>query len=244
MNTKDNPADIATRGVSMLRLCEENLWWHGPNWVLLPSVNWPKMVPDSAKLDEIEYETTNTKDSPRSENVLTSQSVDSESPFGIDERNFSSMQRLVRVTAWCHRFIKRIRGQSLKTKYLSYDELYKAEIMWVKHCQEKQFSEALHSCVTKKPNNLVSQLDLFIDKCGMLRCGGRLVHANFKEAARFPLLLPSSERFTHLFIEKIHKKLLHSGVSQTLSEIRQQFWIPCGRATVAKVLKRCIVCKR
>ena len=70
------------------------------------------------------------------------------------------------------------------------------------------------------------------------------MHANFKEAARFPLLLPSSERFTHLFIEKIHKKLLHSGVSQTLSEIRQQFWIPCGRATVAKVLKRCIVCKK
>ena len=112
--------------------------------------------------------------------------------------------------------------------------------MWVKHCQKKQFSEVLHSCVTKKPNNLVSQLDLFIDECGMLRCGGRLVHANFKEAARFPLLLPSSERFTHLLIEKIHQKLLHSGVSQ----IRQQFWIPCGRATVAKVLKRCIVCKK
>ena len=244
VNTKDNPADIATRGVSILRLCEENLWWHGPNWMILPCVNWPKMVPDSAKLDEIENDKTNMEDSPKNENVLTSQPIDSESPFGIDERNFSSMQRLVRVTAWCHRFIKRIRGHSLETKYLSYDELYTAEIMWVKHCQKKQFSEALHSCVTKKPNNLVSQLDLFIDECGMLRCGGRLVHANFKEAARFPLLLPSSERFTHLLIEKIHQKLLHSGVIQTLSEIRQQFWIPCGRATVAKVLKRCIVCKK
>ena len=84
------------------------------------------MVPDSAKLDEIEYETTNTKDSTKSKNVLTSQSVDSESPFGIDERNFFSMQRLVRVTAWCSRFIKRIRGQCLATKYLSYDKLYTA----------------------------------------------------------------------------------------------------------------------
>ena len=127
VNTKDNPADIATRGVSILRLCEENLWWHGPNWMILPCVNWPKMVPDSAKLDEIEYEKTNMEDSPKNENVLTSQPVDSESPFGIDERNFSSMQRLVRVTAWCHRFLKRICGQSLETKYLSYDELYTAE---------------------------------------------------------------------------------------------------------------------
>ena len=61
--------------------------------MLLPCVNWPKMAPDSAKLDEIEYETTNTKDSPKSENVLTSQSVDSKSPFGIDESNVSSMRR-------------------------------------------------------------------------------------------------------------------------------------------------------
>ena len=72
------------------------------------------MVSDSAKLDKIEYEKTNTKDSPKSENVLTSQSVDSESPFGIDERNFSSMQRLVRVTALCSRFIKRIHRQALQ----------------------------------------------------------------------------------------------------------------------------------
>ena len=88
VNTKDNPADIATRGVSMLTMCEENLWWHGPNWMLLPCVNWPKMVPDSVKLDEIEYEKTNMEDSPKNENVLTSQPVDSESPFGIDKKLF------------------------------------------------------------------------------------------------------------------------------------------------------------
>ena len=117
---------------------------------------------------------------------------------------------------------------------MNYTQLKTCGLSTVK---KKQFSEALHSCVTKKPNNLVSQLDLFIDECGMLRCGGRLVHANFNEAARFPLVLPSSEIFAHLLFEKIHQKLLHSGVLQTLSETRQQFWIPCGRMTVAKVLK-------
>ena len=67
---------------------------------------------------------------------------------------------------------------------------------------------------------------------------GRLVHANFNEEARVPLLLPSSECFTHLHIVKIHQQLLHSGVLQTLSEIRQQLWIQCDRAPVAKVLKK------
>jgi hypothetical protein len=57
-------------------------------------------------------------------------------------------------------------------------------------------------------------------------------------------LLPKNERYTHLLIEKVHKRLLHCGVSQTLSEIRQHYWIPQGRAVVRKVLASCKVCRR
>ena len=47
-----------------------------------------------------------------------------------------------------------------------------------------------------------------------------------------------------LIIEMIHKKSLHSGVSQTLSQIRNRYWIPHGRAAVGFVLKTCVVCHR
>ena len=37
---------------------------------------------------------------------------------------------------------------------------------------------------------------------------------------------------------------MHAGTSQTLSSIRQNYWIPQGRITVRKILKRCVICKK
>ena len=37
--------------------------------------------------------------------------------------------------------------------------------------------------------------------------------------------------------------MFHSGVSQTLAEIQQEYWIPKGRSEVKTVLNRCQVCQ-
>ena len=45
-------------------------------------------------------------------------------------------------------------------------------------------------------------------------------------------------------IERTHKQSCHSGVSQTLNQIRYRFWIPHGRAGVRNVIGQCVVCRR
>ena len=40
--TKENPADLATRGSEAAELSQSNLWWHGPSWLSQPSEQWPK----------------------------------------------------------------------------------------------------------------------------------------------------------------------------------------------------------
>ena len=40
VNTKENPADIATRGCDVANLDEHSLWWHGPEWLLRPVDEW------------------------------------------------------------------------------------------------------------------------------------------------------------------------------------------------------------
>ena len=72
---------------------------------------------------------------------------------------------------------------------------------------------------------LQRQVGVFIDPSGILRCRGRLEHAELSEGSKYPILLPRNGRFTVLIIEMIHKKGLHSGVSQTLSQIRNRYWI-------------------
>ena len=48
---------------------------------------------------------------------------------------------------------------------------------------------------------------------------------------------------TELIIKYYHDHLLHAGVSQTLSSIRNEFWIIQGRTVVKKVINKCAVCK-
>ena len=77
-----------------------------------------------------------------------------------------------------------------------------------------------------------------------MRCKGRLENADLSEGARHPIILPKNDRITHIIIDKTHKQILHSGVSQTLSKIRHTYWIPQGRATVRTVVNKCQVCRR
>ena len=51
-------------------------------------------------------------------------------------------------------------------------------------------------------------------------------------------------RYTDLVIKYYHDRAFHTGCAQTLSFIRQKFWIPQGRAAVNRVLKICVVCRR
>ena len=58
-----------------------------------------------------------------------------------------------------------------------------------------------------------------------------------------PILLPRDHLFTTLVIKDAHRKVLHLGVSTTLAEVRQKYWVPKGRQVVKKILKNCQRCK-
>ncbi|CAL4191849.1 unnamed protein product, partial [Meganyctiphanes norvegica] len=39
--SKDNPADIITRTIQIKKFITNDLWWHGPPWLVGPSQKWP-----------------------------------------------------------------------------------------------------------------------------------------------------------------------------------------------------------
>ena len=45
-------------------------------------------------------------------------------------------------------------------------------------------------------------------------------------------------------IQYVHERLIHAGVSHTLSALRQEYWIVKGRVEVKTVLSHCLVCCR
>jgi len=85
---------------------------------------------------------------------------------------------------------------------------------------------------------------LKIDDKGLLRAHGRLIHADLPDDAKFPVLMPKQNVISKLIVLDVHNRFRHAGVSHTLSEVRQKFWIPHGRNFVRSVLHECIVCRK
>lgn len=84
----------------------------------------------------------------------------------------------------------------------------------------------------------------FIDGNNLLRVGGRLQESALTNDEKHPMILPYKSRTTNMIIENAHKNTLHGSVKQTLSFIRQKYWIMNGSKAVTKYIQRCIVCFR
>ncbi|KAF8789814.1 hypothetical protein HNY73_007724 [Argiope bruennichi] len=98
----DNPADLISRGLTVHELRNSNFWWHGPNWLLKNECKWPKLA-------KINNETNIKEDADNLElkkNVLISSTIAKVNPLNDDLiKRYSSFGKLIRVTAWCLRFL-------------------------------------------------------------------------------------------------------------------------------------------
>ena len=129
---------------------------------------------------------------------------------------------------------------------LSQANMRDAKHRWDKFVQDTHLidirAEINTNRVSKKA--IVRQLGLSEDDAGIIRCYGRYANAQIEENAKYPVLLPKSSTYTDLVVRECHEKLLHSGPSQTLAEIRQEYWIPSGRTVVKRLISGCPGCKR
>ena len=87
-------------------------------------------------------------------------------------------------------------------------------------------------------------LGVYADGDELRRCRGRLNYAPVPEESKFPILLLRDSYVTELIVRNCHHQVLHSGVNDTLNELRSRFWITRGRQFVKKVLHKCVVCRK
>lgn len=250
VRSQENPADAASRGLPMDNFLDEQLWWTGPAWLSESIGAWPapEAIPSSPTIDE-----------GRTVHVVA---VGNETPSGhwdlLDK--FSDLNKLLRITSYCLRFLLRIIARtsvSAKRSYLftspsssvrdiTVETLEHARLSWIRLIQEEEFSAETRTLQRKlelPKNNALVKLNPKLQE-GFLRVGGRLRHSLLPEEAKYPFILPASSRFTELIVEDCHRRTLHGGVQLTLSTLRKRYWILRGRQTVKSVLHRCLPCLR
>ena len=172
----------------------------------------------------------------------------------IDCRAFSSITRLLRVTAYVFRFTRILRKKVNGTHWrevlgneLSASEIDESEALWIRTVQNLSFESEmkyLHGNQRSSPPELISQFGLFLDQKAIIRCKGRINESSLPEMTKNPVLLPSKHYFSNLVIRDTHERIKHSGLRDTLSTIRERFWILKGREAVKRCIRQCVVCRK
>ena len=241
--TQDNPADLLTRGITSVQLKSSSLWSHGPQWLPSQAI-WPTWQPSPTiqlqALAVTASEFTPTTD--QSPDITGIHCV-------IDISNYSTLSKLLGVTACMYRFITNCRKQQRDrlTGPPTPSELQSAQTKWVRQTQQETYSNVIKNITNSTSHKripLVRQLRLFLDAEGLIRCGGRIHNAPLNESARFPILLPPKHTLTSLVIHSVHHQMFHAGTNTTLTAIRQQFWIPTARQCIKSLLCCCTTCRR
>lgn len=101
--TKDNPADLASKGLMPGEIVQRELWLHGPCWLKQTADHWPKNI---LSLTEENVRLVQSECNPSTVHV-----VSQIPPVLLNENRdllmqFSSVRKLYRVTAIVRRFIK------------------------------------------------------------------------------------------------------------------------------------------
>lgn len=238
ISSNENPADIISRGSSLKGLVNSQLWLHGPQFLLKPS-QWPKR-------SNISYFTKLNSPVPEIRALVIVQ--DANVHFDIFEK-FSSLNRLIRVTAYCLRFIANcsVNREKRQTNSLTITEIETSTITLVKLLQLEAFANEIYflrkgKCVS--PQSKLKTLSPFLDDSGLIRVGGRLRNANFNYCIKHPIVLPAKHIFTHLVIASEHERTLHSGAQCTLSHVRQKYWPINGKQVVRSYVRKCVTCAR
>ena len=170
-----------------------------------------------------------------------------EKSFGevIDINRFSTYEKLIKSTAYVLLFLGNLkrrvvehcagtgRRDSEQSPVVTEELRSRADLLWIKETQHGRI---------KKEWKL--QFRLFLDDLGLWRCKGRLENAELSYSSCYPIVLPKDHYFSLLIVQRAHHRVSHSGVKDTLTELRSRFWIPQGRSFVRQFISRCVVCRR
>ena len=227
--TKENPADLASRGMMASNRTQVDYWLHGPGFLMKKREDWPSCDHQDVQLDKADVY-----------NVEVEQPAH---PLHHLLHRFSSFYKLKRAVAWLTRFKGYIQKKTRKG-HLSTEELKDAEEAIIRLVQQECLAEdrndLLHGGLKKKSQLLKLQPILHN---GLIRVGGRLQFSSLPNDAKHPVILPK-HHISNIIIQEVHRMNGHVGVEQVVAATREKYWILGVRSTVKSILKRCITCRK
>ena len=141
--TKQNPADLLTRGLIVSTLSEQERWWKGPSFLKQDSSEWPPIRIEHKRETDVELRKLGqTKERSGEETFLSLTAEDR-----LEPQRYSSWTKLTRTAAWVYHFIENCRSQVTTRRQgtIQPDEVSFTEIRNIRQAQQDVFKEELRA---------------------------------------------------------------------------------------------------
>jgi len=235
VGTKDNPADMLSRGIAANKLGNQNIWFYGPMFLHGSESKWPAPFTPKAQCKEEQKRT-----------VMTTTSTACQPQFLKAINHSNSFNKLQRIVAYVLRFAYRASPLQTDGINLSIEEIARSRKFIIKTMQQEEFKEEIkllsHGTEVHKTSPLKG-LAPFIDDQGLIRVGGRLQASSLKTDTKHPILLPDHP-LTRVLMEETHIKNKHVGAQGLIAIMRQQYWPLKAKILARMVIHRCIICTK
>ena len=268
VDTKENPADDASRGLDAKTLTEQQRWLTGPEFLWQPEKAWPVQPPSLGDISAEDPEVKQQID-------VFGTTIADPAPLATVSKllqHFSDWYRLKRAVAVYMRVKAVLKERRLRKMNdepdklsklrtaLTVQELDNAETVIIRFIQSQSFEHELQ-ILEQASNDLIEQshskknevavgktssiyrLDPFVDK-GVLRVGGRLNNADIPQESKHPIILPRKSNVTTLIIRNAHERLGHAGRGHVLARLREKYWIIGANSAVRQLISSCVICRR
>ncbi|KAI1691062.1 pao retrotransposon peptidase domain-containing protein [Ditylenchus destructor] len=216
--TKENPADIGSRGTNINSLLDSSLWWEGPAFAKQKEDAWPQdiILPPIQK-------STKGKEEEETTTALTAAATTKERIIGPQAGNWTKMiQTMKAVIKFGHKL--------KKLQHLKVDNNTAAQII-IKQEQD----------MFPPGDALKTKYQLFKDECDLWRIKTRLQEAEMPKERHTPIWLPADSPLMDRLIQHYHEENLHQGANAVTCEIRKKYWITYRK--VKTIVRRCMKCR-
>ncbi|XP_055543807.1 uncharacterized protein LOC129729321 [Wyeomyia smithii] len=237
-----NPADRISRGTEAGKILNDDLWWHGPPWLQLDPCFWPNQS-TSTQNEDVFLE---------ARQVPVNATAAVTPPSFIDSlvSKFSNYNKLLRIIAYCRRFVRRYKPTSEPSTlpahpFLSSKELQEAEAVVIRLVQQQSYNEEWIALQNSRPMQSKSKLrwfQPFIGSDQLMRIGGRLTQAPQPYDSKHQIILPGKHPLSSLLLRSLHHNHLHAAPQLLVNVLRLRYWITGARNLAKIVVRNCITC--
>ena len=258
VDTKNNPADLTSRGIAAHEGDKWKIFHSGPAFLRQPEENWPetRVSRQSSALTVAAVAATKAMTAP-SNDVFTA--IAKISQWHSKVRRMISIKKVARFWRQYKRPRYATRASTQRPTLelnASFEDIRSAENDIFRMVQQQHFAkekEALAAATVNQPDSRkeanirgskIAAHNPFVASDDLIRIGSRLANSTLRQETKFPIILPKDDENVNSFIRATHERNFHSGAKQTLSETRQRVWILQGLQQIRRSISVCGKCQR